>query len=206
MRNIDEKELIKEELIIEEGILQEYIDKRNKLIIEEREIIINKSLGNSESYMSLSKYNQLSDKRKEEFSAKNDEIHDLDNKIKASSIKIANCEVKLGKKKIKEVKKDYLTLCDRINCEDRVRKSWFLGAYIKDYDLLRSNRMMLISKVEKAPSINERLLKELRLELNDINHQIVTLEINRQETLKNIDVLTIGRNSLLDKGKSLIKR
>ena len=209
MKNNNEKEILNDELAREELLLQEYIDERNKLIIEEREIIINRSLDDSESYISLSKYNQLSDKRKEEFASKNDEIHNLDNKIKASTVKIGSYELKLGKKKVKDVKKDYLALCERIICEDKVRKSWFLGAYLKDYDLLRSNRMMLINKVNfltQFDSFNENLLKVLRIELNDINSQIVSLEMNRQEILKNINVLSIGRNSLLDRGKRLIKK
>ena len=205
MKN-NERELLNSELAKEELLLQEYIDERNKLILEERQLIVDKTVEDNNSYISLADYVQLARNRKEEFFAKNHVINTLDDKIKESNIKIANYEIRLGKKKVKDAKKEYMALCERINCEDKVRKIWILGASIKEYNLLKSNRMMLIDKIENSPNTNERLLRELRVEVNIINHQMNIVEIDRQKTLENINVLSIERDNLLDRGKVLIKK
>ena len=189
----------------EEQLLQEYIDKRNKLIQEEKEIITNKSINDGNSYMSLSEYKKFSHNRNEEFMAKNNEIHSIEEKIKESSIKISKYELKLGKKKSKETKNDYSTLCDRMACEEQIRKSWIIGAYIRDYEGLRSNRLMLIDKIESNPNPNVKLLNDLKSELNIINDQLTDIELSRVELLKNMDVLCVNKNSLLDREKTLIK-
>ena len=155
--------------------------------------------------MSLSEYKKFSHNRNEEFMAKNNEIHSIEEKIKESSIKISKYELKLGKKKSKETKNDYSTLCDRMACEEQIRKSWIIGAYIRDYEGLRSNRLMLIDKIESNPNPNVKLLNDLKSELNIINDQLTDIELSRVELLKNMDVLCVNKNSLLDREKTLIK-
>ncbi len=202
MKNTSE---LNNELNKEKIILQEYIDKRNKLILEEKEIINNKSINENNSYMSLSKYKDLSHKRNEEFMAKNKEIQSIEEKILESSTKISKYEIKLGKKNSKEAKKDYSTLCDRMICEERVRKTWLIGAYLKDYNQLKNNRLMLIGRIEKDSNPNEKLLTILKSEVNTIEDQINDIELSRKETLKTIDILNVNKNGLLDREKTLIK-
>ena len=197
--------LLNNELAKEETLLQAFIDERNILILEQRQLIINNSVNDNNSYMSLSDYDVFSNMRKENFLAKNREINLIEDKIKESSMKVADYEVRLGTKKAKDAKKEYSALCDRMTCENDIRKNWLISAYLNDYEELKINREMLLNKMNKDNNPNEKLLNDLKSEIDSINDQMDLTESSRQEALKGIDVLTIDRNGLLDRGKQLTK-
>ncbi len=205
MRNTKEQEYYKKELEKENLVLEKHILERRKLIEEQEEILDTQKITINNSFISISNYNKYANKRKEAYDAKTAQINEVEEMIKKSSTKVSDYEVYLGMKKSKDVKKEYTTLCDRLNCEAKIREHSLLETSINDYIQLRENRMMLISKLEKDPNHNNQLLSTIKLEEDNISKQLDMLELTRKEMLETINVLSVERNGLLDRQKQLNK-